>query len=190
MKILKNADYDYKEYNINEAAGYTKWYNWTIVRRHTQLLNLVITILVTVFAFICREYLVQDGIVPLFTVLVAALMFFFFIITPLHEILHLLPLAKCKLDDRCVISIGKGVVSAIFNGETTRNQTLVSLLLPFVTFTTVLVPLCLIAEGTFELFMLFLAVTACLGCYADIYMFFYCLRCIGRSSVIFGLFQK
>ena len=45
MRILRNADYDYASNGVSEANGYTKWYDWNIVKKHIRIINIVITTL-------------------------------------------------------------------------------------------------------------------------------------------------
>ena len=44
MRITRNADYNYTFYDISETNGYTKWYDWNIVKKHACIINIIITI--------------------------------------------------------------------------------------------------------------------------------------------------
>ena len=57
MKIIKNADYDYASNGITETNGYIKWYDWNIVRKHTRIINTIITTIFIIFAFSVRQSL-------------------------------------------------------------------------------------------------------------------------------------
>ena len=57
MRILRNADYDYDSNNVSEINGYTKWYDWNIVKKHTRIINIIITIILVIVAFSFRQSL-------------------------------------------------------------------------------------------------------------------------------------
>lgn len=56
MRILRNADYDYASNGVSEANGYTKWYDWNIVKKHSRIINIIITTLLVVLLFLVDNY--------------------------------------------------------------------------------------------------------------------------------------
>lgn len=52
MKFQLNAEYDYTGHEISEANGYTKWYDWNTVKKHTNIMNLIIWFTLTVGALV------------------------------------------------------------------------------------------------------------------------------------------
>lgn len=141
-------------------------------------------------AFIFREYFAENGIIGCISAVVAALVAFYLVVTPVHEMLHLIVFSKGRLDDKCIITWGKGTVSALYDGITSRNQYLLSLLLPFL----VLIPILLVAVfltgGWWRMFFIFLSLCSALGCYTDIYMFFYCFKHIKSGELVYELYKK
>ena len=135
MRILRNANYDYASYDVSETNGYTKWYDWNIVKKHIRIIYIIITIVLVIVSFSYRQLLRDMADIPtLIFIILGGIVFWLLIITPIHEILHLIPLSKGMLDNKCVITVGHGTVSAIYNGYTNLYQQLISLILPFTAF--------------------------------------------------------
>ena len=191
MRILRNADYDYVSNDVSETNGYTKWYDWNMVKKHTRIINIIITITLVIIAFSYRQLLRDIVDVPtLFFIILGGIVFWLVVITPLHEILHLIPLSKGVLDNKCVITVGQGTVSAIYNGYTSLYQQLISLILPFTVFLVLLGLGVIFTTGVTKIVFLYLLVLSSFGSYTDIYMFFYSMKYIGKNDIIFGLYKK
>lgn len=190
MKFQLNAEYDYTGHEISEANGYTKWYDWNTVKKHTNIMNLIIWFTLTVGAFLFREQLNIYGITSMFVGIFSAIVIWLIIITPLHEILHLLPLSKGKLDDKCIISINIKAVSALYNEHCSRTQHLICLILPFLFLGAILTFAVFLSNGIWRLFFVFLLIMSCYGSYTDIYMFFYVVKHVRKNEMIFGLYKK
>lgn len=190
MKVKINAEYDYTGNNVSEKSGYSKWYDWNRVKKHIRTINIILWAILTAFAFMFRNYFAHYGIINFFIVLVLAIIVWLFIITPIHEVLHLLPLSKGNLNDRCIITVGKGTASALYNGHHSRNQEIISLLLPFLFFTVLLFCCVFLTSGMLQLFFIFLLALSCYGSYTDIYMIFYVIKHIKNDELIFGLYKK
>jgi hypothetical protein len=191
MRISRNSDYDYASNNISEANGYIKWYNWNIVKKHTCIINISITIILVIFAFLFRHSLREMlDISSLIFIILGGIAFWLVVITPIHEILHLIPLSKGVLDNKCVITVGYGTVSAIYNGYTNLHLSLISLILPFAVFLVLLGLGTILTTGIARIFFLYLLILSSYGSYTDIYMFFYCIKYIGKNDIIFGLYKK
>lgn len=191
MRILRNADYDYVSNNVSETNGYTKWYDWNIVKKHTRIINIIITTILVLFAFSCRQSL-RDilDITSLILIILGGLLFWLAIIVPIHEMLHLIPLSKGVLDNKCIITVGHGTVSAIYNGYTNLYQQLISLILPFTVFLVLLGLGAIFTTGVVKIVFLYLLILSSFGSYTDIYMFFYSMKHIGKNDIVFGLYKK
>ena len=191
MRILRNADYDYASNGVSEANGYTKWYDWNIVKKHIRIINIVITTLLVVFAFSCRQSLREMVDIPaLIFIILGGMVFWLTIITPIHEILHLIPLSKGVLNDKCIITVGHGTVSAIYNGYSNLPQQLISFILPFTVFLVLLGLGAIFTSGVIKIVFLYLLILSSFGSYTDIYMFFYSMKHIGKNDIVFGLYKK
>lgn len=191
MRIVRNADYDYASNGVSEANGYTKWYDWNIVKKHIRIINIIITTLLVVFAFSCRQLLREMVDIPtLIIIILGGIVFWLIVITPLHEILHLIPLSKGVLDNKCVITVGQGTISAIYNSYTNLYQQLISLILPFAVFLILLGLGAIFTSGIIKIVFLYLLILSSFGSYTDIYMFFYSMKHIGKNDIVFGLYKK
>ncbi len=191
MRISRNADYDYAFYDVSETNGYTKWYDWKIVKKHTRIINIIMTITLVIIAFSYRQLLRDMVDIPtLIFIILGGIVFWLVVITPIHEILHLIPLSKGVLDNKCVITVGHGTVSAIYNGYTNLYQALISLILPFAVFLVLLSLGVIFTTGVTKIVFLYLIILSSCGSYTDIYMFFYSMKHIGKNDIIFGLYKK
>ena len=191
MRISRNADYDYAFYDVSETNGYTKWYDWNIVKKHTRIINIIITTVLVIVAFSCRQLLRNMIDLPtVIFIILGGIIFFLVVITPIHEILHLIPLSKGVLDDKCIITVGHGTVSAIYNGYTNLYQQLISLILPVTAFLILLGLGAIFTTGIIKIVFLYLLILSSFGSYTDIYMFFYSMKHIGKNDIVFGLYKK
>ena len=141
-------------------------------------------------AFLFREQLNIYGITSTFVGIFSAIVIWLIIITPLHEILHLLSLSKGKLDDKCIISINIKAVSALYNEHCSRTQYLICLILPFLFLGAILTFAVFLSNGIWRLFFVFLLIMSCYGSHTDIYMFFYVVKHVRKNEMIFGLYKK
>lgn len=191
MRILRNADYDYVSNNVSETNGYTKWYDWNIVKKHTRIINIIITTILVIVAFSFRQSL-RDilDITSLIFIILGGILFWLAVITSIHEILHLIPLSKGVLDNKCIITVGHGTVSAIYNGYINLYQQLISLILPFTFFLVLLGLGAIFTTGIIKIVFLYLLILSSFGSYTDIYMFFYSLKHIRKNDIVFGLYKK
>ena len=191
MRVLKNAKYNYDTNNVSEINGYTKWYDWNVVKKHTRVINIIITTILIILAFSFRQSLRNTlDMTSFILVLIGGILFWPVIITPIHEILHLIPLSKGILDDKCIITVGQGVVSAIYNGYISLYQQLISLVLPFTVFLVFFGFGAIFTTGVIKIIFLYLLILSSFGSYTDIYMFFYSMKHIGKNDIVFGLYKK
>ena len=191
MRITRNVDYDYASNDISETNGYKKWYDWNLVKKHTRIIHIILTILIVIVAFSHRQLLRDTAdISTLLCIIIGCTVFWLVVITPIHEILHLIPLSKGVLDDKCVITVGQGTVSAIYNGYISLYQHLISLILPFTVFLVLLGFAVIFTTGVTKIVFLYLLVLSSFGSYTDIYIFFYSMKYIGKNDIVFGLYKK
>ena len=191
MRILRNADYDYASNSVSEANGHIKWYDWNIVKKHTCIINIIITTMLVIIAFSCRQLLREMvDIQTLIFIIIGGIVFWLVVITPIHEILHLIPLSKGVLDNKCIITVGHGTASALYNGYINLSQHLISLILPFTVFLVLLGLGAIFTSGVIKIVFLYLLILSSLGSYTDIYMFFYSMKHIGKNDIVFGLYKK
>ena len=191
MRILRNAEYDYASNDVSETNGYTKWYDWNIVKKHIRIINIVLTIAFVIVAFSYRQLLRDMVDIPtLIFIIIGGIIFWLGVITPIHEILHLVPLSKGVLDNKCVITVRHGTVSAIYNGYTNLYQQLIGLILPCAVFLVLLGLAAIFTTGVAKIIFLYLLILSFFGSYTDIYMFFYSIKHIGKNDIIFGLYKK
>ena len=190
MKYQKNPQYDYEGYGVSEENGYAKWYHWDTVKKHVTVLGVLIFVAYLAVSRLFKEELASFGKPTVTVIALVALAAELFIVTPLHEILHLVVPSKGKLDDKCVVTLGKGTASAMYDAPQTRTVYLVGLILPVVFFAVVFTVAAILTSGKLQLFFIYLLFMSCYGGYTDIYMFFYALKHIKKNDIVFGVYKK
>ncbi len=190
MKIVKKAQYDYEGNGISEENGYTKWYEWSVVKKHVTAIGIALSVLVAIAGMVFKPVLQEYGKKNVVIAALGALAVFLVAVVPLHEMLHLVLPSKGRLDERCLITFGKFTASALFNGFQTRRMHILGLLFPVITLGTVFAAAAIFSEGILRLFFVYLSVMSVYSGYTDIYMAFYSLKHIGRDDVVFGVYKK
>lgn len=186
MLLKRNADYSYAKNNISEDTGWKTWYNWDVVRKHTGIINIILTIVLVICAFVFRSFFISNGILNLILSLVSALLIWLFVVVPLHEILHFVPYVGLRFGDKCIITINKGAVSALYDDITNRKSALVSLLLPVLVLSSGIAVFLFFSSALFKVFFTLLLVLNVFGSHTDVYMFFYIISNIHKTEMIFG----
>lgn len=115
-----------------------------------------------------------------------AIFIFLFILTLIHEILHLIPIARFKFDDKCHIIIGKGTVSAFYAGEISKKQHIISLIIPFLILGLIISINIIFLSGIIQFCMIIVLILHIGGCYSDIYMFFYINKNFSSRTIFYG----
>ncbi len=190
MKFQKKVQYDYELNGITEENGYTKWYNWEKVRKPVKIIGYILVATCFIAARVFKEELAVYGKLNQIIVAVCALLTLLIIVVPLHEILHLLAMSKGRLDDKCIITMGQGAVSAVYNGPLARSRQIISLLLPVTVLAIVFAAATILTSGVLRLYFIYLLIMSCLSSYTDIYMVFYTIKHIGKNDTIFGVYKK
>lgn len=192
MKYSKNAKYDYGINDINEENGYTKWYNKETNGKKLRLAGtysqaFMIAVLVGV-SRLFTEDIKAFGILQIILILVLNAIILMLIIAPMREILHLLPLSKGRFDCKCIMSFRNHF--SVYNGCVNRIQILISLALPLLVFISGFGLSAVFTSGIVRFFALFILVESCFICYSDVYMFFFCMKNIGKNDTVFGEYKK
>lgn len=109
-----------------------------------------------------------------------------FVITPIHEFLHLFVSNPNVLSNRNIIVISSFAISAFYDGENTKTRTLVCLITPFITLTFLFVIILHFIPRAFVLYTCLLLWMHVYGCYRDVLMFCYILLNLPRNCIIYG----
>ncbi len=190
MKIKKNAKYSYEACGITEENGYIKWYNYEKIKKPIKIIGYALVAAMFVSARIFKEELAAYGKANQVIVAFTALLTLIVAVVPLHEILHLLVMSKGRLDDKCIISLGKGSVSAVYNGYISKSRQIVCLLCPVTVLSVIFAAVAVLTSGLLRLYFVYLLVMSCISSYTDIYMALYALRHIGKNDILFGGYKK
>lgn len=192
MKYSKNAKYDYEINGINEENSYTKWYNKEITGKNLRLAGtysqaFMVAVLIGV-SRVFAEDIKAFGIPKIILLLALNAIILMLIIAPMREILHLLPVSKGRLDEKCIMSFKNHF--SVYNGSVNRSQILISLALPLIVFISGFGLSAVFTSGIVRFFALFILVESCFICYPDVYMFFFCMKNIGKNDTVFGEYKK
>lgn len=192
MKYSKNAKYEYEINGINEENGYTKWYNKEIIGKKLRLTGtysqaFLVVLMITVSRFFADD-IKTFGISKIIGFLIINVIILLLAVAPMREILHFLPVSKGRLDEKCIMSFKNHL--SVYNGNVNRAQILISLALPLVVFVAVFVTAAVLTSGIMRYLAIFLLVESVYMCYADIFMFFFCMKNIGKNDTVFGEYKK
>ncbi len=192
MKYSKNATYDYETNDISVENGYIQWYDKGTTGKKLRLAGtysqaFMVAVLVGVSRAFTEE-IRAFGILQTILLLILTGIIIMFAVAPLREILHLIPVSKGRLDRNCIMSFRNHF--SVYNGSVNRSQILVSLALPLIVFIPVFGLLSFLTSGVVRLCALFLLIDSCFMCYSDIYMFFFCIKNIGKNDNVFGEYKK
>lgn len=190
MKIVKKYKCDFESYGVTEENGYVKWYFWDKVKVPSRVMGTVLILLLFVFTKIFSDKLFAYGKAVTLIASLAALATLIIVVVPIHEFLHLLVMAKGKLDDRCVITAGGGAVSAVYEGHISRNRQLVCFAVPFLFFAVIISLAIIISSGAVRIYFVYLFIMSCISSYTDIFMIFYTLKNVKKNELIFGIYKK
>lgn len=192
MKFAKKAKYEYEINGINEENGYTKWYNKEIIGKKLRLTRTYSQAFMCAVLFAVSRFFADDikafGIPKSIGLLILNIIVLLFVVAPIHEILHLLPVSKGRLNNNCLISFRNNF--SVFNGNANRTQILISLALPLIVFVAVFGLSAVLTSGIIRYLAIFLLVESVYTCYADVYMFFFCIKNIGKNDTVFGEYKK
>lgn len=185
MRVCKGIDYE--KLGITEENNWKDSYNWVKMRKFFRVIEIFIVLFcIILFKTVGRSILIEYSRINCIVCCLLALIVHILILTPIHEVLHFLPFTRNIFGDKCVIILGKNTVSAFYNGEVTRNQLCVSLVLPFFVIGTSLILLIVTLGGLIRLFLIFSLLLHCVGCYSDIYMFFYTSHKFTADTMFYG----
>ena len=185
MKICR--DINYEDFGITEETGWKVSYDWQKLRVVLKKLGIAVNIFMAAGALILSNTIFKEykGINMLISVGIAILIFLF-ALTPIHEILHIIPMVGFKFDDKCQILIGKGTVSAFYAGEIRKKQHCISLITPLFVLGLILVISVIFLPEIFQACAVFILIMHIGGCYSDIYMFFYINKNFPSKTIFYG----
>ena len=192
MKYSKNAKYDYEINGINEENGYAKWYNKEITGKKFRLAGTYSQAFM-IAAMIAAARLFKDdikafGISETIGLLIINVIILLLIVAPMREILHLLPVSKGRLDEKCIMSFKNHF--SVYNGSVNRSQIFISLALPLIIFVFAFGLSAVLTSGIARFCALLMLVVSCFMCHSDIYMLFFCIKNIGKNDTVFGEYKK
>ena len=192
MKYSKNATYDYETNGISVENGYIQWYDKGTTGKKLRLAGtysqaFMVAVLVGVSRAFTEE-IRAFGISETIGLLIINVIILLLIVAPMREILHLLPVSKGRLDRNCIMSFKNHF--SVYNGSVNRSQILVSLALPLIVFISGFGLSAVFTSGIVRFFALFILVESCFICYPDVYMFFFCIKNIGKNDNVFGEYKK
>lgn len=192
MKYSKNAEYAYKSNLISAENGWIKWYDKEKIRKKIRLAGtysqFVILAAVLGVSRLFAEEIKAFGILRIIGLLVLNAIILLAAVAPMREILHLIPVSKGRLDGKCIMSFRNHF--SVYNGSVNRGQILISLALPLIVFSSVFGISAVATSGVLRFFALFMLAESVYMCYADVYMFFFCIKNIGKTETVFGEYKK
>lgn len=184
MKICRNINYD--DFGINEETGWKVSYDWIKLRKKLNKIFIAGMIFTVVLSRTVLSDLNVYGRINGLLCAGTALLIFLFVLTPIHEILHIIAMVGFKFNDKCYIIIGKGVVSAFYGGEITKRQHCVSLITPLLVLGLIIAINIVFLSGIFKYCAIIVLLSHIFGCYTDIYMFFYLAKNFPENTIFFG----
>ena len=186
MKICR--DINYNDFGITEENGWKVSYDWEKLRKIFKKFDIAIPIFCALLGRVLAQTttIFNYGIISILLCVAAAVFIFIFILTPIHEILHLIPLAGFKLDNKCYIIIGKVTVSAFYTREITNKQNCVSLITPFIVLGLIITLIIIFSSGILKTCAIIILMLHVGGSYRDIFMFFYLIKNFSSKTIFYG----
>lgn len=192
MKYVKNAKHNYEMNGISEENSWIKWYSKETIGRRLRLSGIYAQGFLIASALVSARVFSEDiktlGILKLMGLLAVNIIILLFIVAPMREFFHLLPISNGKLDDNCIISFRNHF--SVYNGKVTRTRILFSLALPLIVFVAIFATVAILTSGIMRFLAILLLVESSYMCYTDIYMFFFCFRNIKKNEIVFGEYKK
>ncbi len=201
MKFVKKAKYEYTENGINEANSFIKWCDKKEIYRKINSYRFYPYAVMFVMLYLLSKSTYSDPLKALFegdlphkilNIILLALAIIALSLVVLfifRALIRFIPLSKGKLDCKCVFSL-KPNDWAIYNGEISRGQALLSLSLPLIIFVILFSIIAVFTSGIIKyFFLLMIPVSTCI-CGNDIIMFIICLKKLKKDDIIFGEYIK
>jgi hypothetical protein len=191
LKICRKFD-DESIYNANGITAENGWirsYDWKPLKKKMIVMYVILIAASVIFTNIFKWYYPEFNKNEFIRTVLLAVFSFLFVLTPVHELLHLAGSTRDFFGNKSYLVIGPFAVGVFYAGEMTRKRLCFSLILPFVTIAAVIAAAIVFASGNALYFLFFLLWCHTLGCCSDIYMFFY--YCFGKKfsskTRIFGI---
>lgn len=181
LKICKklNDESIYNANGITAENGWVRSYDWKPLKKKMNAMYIILIALSVIFINILKSQYPEFNKNDFILAVIFALFSFFFVLTPIHEMLHLVGFSRDFLGKNTYIIIGLGVFSTFYAGEISRKRLCFALILPFVSIATVIAVSSVFASGILLYVLLSLLWFHTLGSSSDIYMFFY--YCFGKK---------
>lgn len=191
LKICRKLD-DESIYNTNGITAENGWirsYDWKPLKKKMIVMYVILIAVSVIFINLLRWYYPEFNKNEFIRAVLLAIFTFLFVLTPVHEVLHLAGSTRDFLGNKSYLVIGPFAVGVFYAGEMTRKRLCFSLILPFVSIAAVIMAAIVFASGNILYYLLCLLWCHTLGCCSDIYMFFY--YCFGKKfsskTRIFGI---
>ena len=185
MKICR--DINYRDFGITEENGWTASYNWEKPGKTFRKIDIGMLPVCGIFGLILSKSEIFQS-VPITQILLSigiSLLLFLFVLTPIHELLHLIPMTGFKFDNWYIL-IGKGTVGAFYSGESSKKQVCISLITPLLVLGAPIIVSVVFLSGISKFCAIILLLCHILGCNRDIYMFFYYIKRIPSNTMFYG----
>lgn len=199
MKFTKNINYE--DIGITPENGWHLIYDWHGIRKIMRTIHISIFILSIILAkLFCNQ--IRNSIKLIYrllkesssdapwyfylTIISLILIIFLFIITPIHELIHLFPYRLNVFSNQSWLVLQNGSVGVHFDGKVSKTKVMISLVLPFIILSIIMISVSTIVSKGISYFIYFLLYISILGCYSDIIMFFYILIRLPWNCTIYG----
>ena len=191
LKICRKFD-DESIYNANgiiAGNGWIRSYDWKPLKKKLNAMYVILIVISVVFINILKRQYPEFNKTEFIRAVLFALFTFIFVLTPVHEVLHLVGFTRNFFGNNSYIILSIGAVSAFYAGEVSRKKLCFSLILPFVAIAAVIVAAIVFTSGNTLYFLFCLLWCHTLGSSSDIYMFFYyCFsKKFSSKTRIFGI---
>jgi hypothetical protein len=191
LKICKKLDYEsiYTANGITAENGWIRSYDWKPLKMRLNGMYVALIVISMIFINILKRQYPEFNKTEFIHAVLFALFTFIFVITPVHEMLHLVGFTRNFFGNNSYIILSIGAVSAFYAGEVSRKRLCFSLILPFVAIAAVIAVSSVFSSGIILYFLLNLLWCHSLGSSSDIYMFFYyCFsKKFSSKTRIFGI---
>jgi hypothetical protein len=191
LKICRKLD-DESIYNANGITAENGWlrsYDWKPLKKKMIAMYVLLILASMIFINIFKWYYPEFNKNEFIHAVLLAVFTFLFVLTPIHEVLHLAGSTRDFFGNKSYLVIGIFAVGAFYAGEITRKRLCFSLILPFVAIAAVIAATIVFSSGICLYFLLSLLWCHTLGSSSDIYMFiYYCLsKKFSSKTRIFGI---
>jgi len=190
MKISKQKNIDYEKTGYGGADGWEAMYDWDkmskTIRRGSIILAIISSLtLIILFRFVFDLKSMYPSASDRRLRVLLSLLAYIFIVTPIHEILHLAAHSPNIFSKKCTIFIGFTTFSAFYDGEVSRDRELFALILPVISISFASTCLGIFAKNYLPWLSLIFILNV-IGSWTDIHMSFYLLKKFPKNTLVYG----